>query len=80
MIARILAQAQTGGRRSFQGRACSSCAASWISKSSRPKAATNCVPIGNPVEFQYSGREIAGCPVTLNWAVNGISSMTRRWT
>jgi hypothetical protein len=61
----LVGYACTGGRRSFQGRACSSCAATWIRRSSRPKAATSWVPIGSPAAFQYNGNEIPGCPVRL---------------
>ncbi len=61
-------QAWTGGRRSAQGRARSSCAATRTRTSSQYGAATSCTPIGNAFSFQYSGTDIAGCPVTLNGA------------
>ena len=64
-----VAPANTGGRRSAQGRACSSWAATRISRSSRPKGATSWTPIGSPSSVQCSGSEIAGWPVTLKSAV-----------
>ena len=49
-------QAWTGGRRSAHGAAASSCAATRISRSSRPKAATSWTPdgqtVGGPVQGQ----------------------------
>ena len=49
-------QAWTGGRRSAHGAAASSCAATRISRSSRPKPATSWIPdgetVGGPVERQ----------------------------
>jgi hypothetical protein len=48
------------GRRSNQGRSCSSCEASRKSVASSPKRPVNCVPIGSPAPFQKSGTLIAG--------------------
>lgn len=62
----LLVYADMGGRRSAHGRACSSCDATRMRRSSRPYAAASCTPIGIPSPFQDSGSEIAGCPVTLN--------------
>src|SRR5712692_12040230 len=53
------------GRRSAQGCACSSCAASRKSVASSPKRPKKCEPIGNPCPFQCKGTESAGWPVRL---------------
>ena len=47
--------AKTGGVRSAQGAAFSSCAAIRISRSSRPNGATNWTPTGTPSSVQCSG-------------------------
>ena len=48
-----------------QGIATSSSAAVRNRRSSRCAAATNCTPIGKPLESTCTGREMAGCPVML---------------
>ncbi len=58
------------GRRSNHGCARSSCDASCSSSSSSPKRPTNWTPIGRLSAFQYSGSEIAGCPVAFCRFVN----------
>lgn len=62
-------QACTGGRRSIQGRACSSCEVTRINRSSRPIAATSRTPTDSPSGVQWSGNEIAGWPVILKGRV-----------
>jgi hypothetical protein len=66
------AHAQTGGRRSFQGRSCSSCEASRNSVASSPKCAANIMPSGRPAAFHASGTDIAGWPDMLNMLVPGM--------
>lgn len=62
--------AWTGGRRWAHGAACSICAATRSSTSSRPGAATSCTPMGRPSgdmpSAVPSGTEMAGWPLTLN--------------
>ena len=62
------------GARSAHGWASSSWPARRNSVVSSPKRPTNCMPIGSPASFQYSGTDMAGCPVTLNTAVQGMKS------
>src|SRR5450759_1820651 len=52
------------GRRSPQGSARSSCAATRKRMSSRPQGATICTPIGSPLVLRPRGRLIAGRPPT----------------
>ncbi len=56
---------QSGGCRSFHGRACSSWADREIKVASSPIRPASITPIGRPSAFQYSGRLTAGCPDTL---------------
>src|SRR5882757_7092124 len=53
------------------GRACSSCDAIRIKLASSPKRGANCTGTGSPAALQWSGSEIAGCPVGLESGVNG---------
>ena len=71
----------SGGRRSFHGRARSSCAASLNSVASSPKRATNCTPVGKPAALCCNGRFIAGWPLMLNSMVfiPGILSLRCLW-
>src|ERR1700704_5111916 len=68
-----------GGRRSRHGAARSSSAASENSISSAPKRPTKCMPIGRPSSVQASGTDIAGTPVALHTAVNGIIGARPCW-
>ena len=63
--ARGAVHACTGGRRSAQGRAASSWAASRNNLGSSPRLPRKCVPIGSPSRFQWSGTDMAAPPVTL---------------
>ena len=68
--------AASAGARSAHGSACSSWPASRRA-SPRPTAApTSCAPTGRPSSVQWSGREIAGCPVMLANAVKATVAMT----
>ena len=69
--------AKTCGRRSAQGTARSSCAASARRTSSRYAAPTSCTPIGSPPSLVASGTDIAGWPVTLNAAANAAYGVCR---
>lgn len=53
-------------------------AATCRSRSSLPVAATSWTPMGRPSRLSASGRLIAGCPDTLNGAVNGPNSKMPR--
>ena len=68
--------ANVGAMRSAHGSARSSCAATWIRRSSRPCAATSWMPTGSP-SASPSGSEIAGWPVTLKMAVKAPSGSAR---
>ena len=59
------------------GRASSSCAASRMSVASANGAPIICTPIGSPSSLQWSGTDIAGWPVTLTIAVNGVQCHCR---
>src|SRR5260221_613777 len=65
------AHAWTRGRRSTQGLACSSCAATRIRMSSRPYAAISWTPMGRLSPFQCNGSEIAGSPGMVARGGNG---------
>ena len=53
-------QAWTGGCRSAHGAAASSCAATRMSRSSRPNPPTSWTPTGRPSALQWRGTLIAG--------------------
>src|SRR6185369_17509747 len=63
---------QSGAVFPNQGRAVSSCPASWKSVASAPILPTNCRPIGRPPELQASGTVIAGWPELLKAWVLGM--------
>src|SRR6185436_3817237 len=71
------ASAWTGGRRSAQGRADSSWAATRSSVASSPNRACSWAPIGRPAAFHISGTLMAGWPLTLANGVNGKKANTR---
>jgi hypothetical protein len=56
---------QSGGCRSFHGRACSSCADREIRVPSSPIRPASMMPIGRPAAVQCSGTLTAGWPDTL---------------
>ena len=64
-------------RRPAHGRASSRAAATRRSTSSRHGAATSCTPSGSPSAPQWSGRLIAGWPVTLNGMVKPVRTPKR---
>ena len=70
---------RSAGRRSRHGAARSSWAASENSISSAPKRPTKCRPIGRPSSVQASGTDMAGTPVALHTAVNGIIGASPCW-
>ena len=55
----------TRGRRPAQGMACSNWLAIRNKPSSPPSRAVNIIPTGKPLSLMPSGRDIAGCPLTL---------------
>ena len=59
----------SSGRRSAQGRAVSSCAASASSVPSSAGRPASSTEVGSPSSPWNSGTEMAGCPVTLKMAV-----------
>ena len=56
----------TDGLRFVHDKASSKALAMRISRSSFPKPATNCIPIGRPAALWHRGSETAGRPVALN--------------
>ena len=69
---------ETGGLRSAHGRAASSCAASLSKRASPAGGPIACTPMGRPLSLQCRGTDIAGRPVRLAIAVNGVNAVLRR--
>src|SRR5579864_8076874 len=71
-----LVRSAMDGRYPIHGRSFSSWAASRTSVASANGRPTSCTPTGRP-SLQWSGSDIAGCPVTLITGVNGVNSNWR---